>query len=381
MNTRLPTGHAASPFDDYVLRTVGRTAPAVLSVFDQWLAAPASAGETFLDHLTARGVVDRVGARAVLMAWQGGFDGRDARQLIDRAAVERVARAVADTPPPAAALRAVGTRLGRYTVKGILGWGGFGPVYLAIHPTLRLPVAVKPLATATAADRQRVQAEARRQAAINHPNVVRVWDFEDGDEPLLVLEYVAGDNLHDRLADGPLAAAEAFTLVVHTGLALRAALRAGVTHRDVKPGNLLRTPEDGFKLGDFGLARCRRGLVRAVPADPPPPRAAAGTACYMAPEQFDDCADHRSDVYSLGLTLHHALTGRLPVTGRTPDEVMLRHKRGEVDPVHWAAPGVGRPVSDLVGRMTAVDPARRFDTYDELIQAAGAAFGLRLENY
>jgi serine/threonine-protein kinase len=252
-------------------------------------------------------------------------------------------------------------------------------VYLGVHPTLRVPVALKP---AGSADRDRLRVEARLQAAVTHPNVVRVWDYEDGDDPVLVLEYVGGENLRDRLAHGPLAPRDAFTLTVQAALALRAAWRAGVTHGDVKPANVLLTPEDGFKLGDFGLARCRRKFLRSVPADAPRPGpAAAGTLNYMAPEQFEAAHDHRSDVYSLGLTLHHALTGCVPVPGTDPDEVMLRHKRGEVEPVHRVAPGVRREVSDLVRRMTAVDPARRFDTHDDLIRAAEAAFGMRLDLY
>jgi serine/threonine-protein kinase len=101
----------------------------------------------------------------------------------------------------------------------------------------------------------------------------------------------------------------------------------------------------------------------------------------MAPEQFENADDHRSDIYSLGLTVHHALTGRIPMPGSDPDAVMLMHKRGELDPVHFHCPQIRREVSELVRRMTAVDPARRFDTYDDLIRSAEAAFGLRLEMY
>jgi serine/threonine protein kinase len=306
---------------------------------------------------------------------------RDARRALDPAALGRAvaAEAPADPQPGAWAHRAVGSRIGRYTIKGILGRGGSGPVYLSTHPTLRVPVAVKPV-PADPACRDALRAEARRQATVNHPNVVRVWDYEDGDDPFLVLEYVAGEDLRDRLAAGPLDRQGAFTLIVQAAAALRAALRAGVTHHDVKPGNLLLTPENGFKLGDFGLARCRRAFARPVAADAPVVRWAAGTWTYAAPERFEGGGDHRADIYSLGMTAYHALAGRPAVAGAGPDEVMLGHKRGDHEPLHRAAPGVGWDASDLVARMTATDPDRRFQTYDDVIRAAEAAFALRLEH-
>jgi hypothetical protein len=381
---------APSPaaFDEYVVRQLGRAADptAVRAAFDRW-AETKPTGQTFLDHLTAAGVLDRVAGRGLLLAWQGGFDDRDTRQLFDAAAVgraiDRLAPTVTDhTPAPverAAALRAIGSRVGRYTVKGVLGWGGFGPVYLATHPTLRVPVALK---LAGEADRDRLRAEARRQAAVNHPNVVRVWDLDEADEPALVLEYVPGETLAQRLAAGPLSPAEAFVALTHAARGLRAAWKAGVTHHDVKPGNLLRTPDDGFKVADFGLARCRTKFVRAVPASAPPaPPVARGSWLYAAPEQFENTHDFRADIYSLGLTVYHALAGRPAVSPGDPDAVMLAHKRGGFDPVHRHAPGVGRGVSELLARMTAVDPDRRFAGYDELLDAAAAGFGLRLETY
>jgi serine/threonine protein kinase len=378
----------ASPtFDEYVFRLVdqsaGRAGVTARTAYDRWAERAGDRG-SFLDYLTAAGVLDRVGARAVVNAWRGELDVRDARQLLDAGAVaRRIGRLtpVSDqtSADPGVVLRAVGTRIGRFTVKGVLGWGGFGPVYLANHPTLRVPVALK---MGGAADPDRLRAEARRQATVNHPNVVRVWDLEEADEPVLVLEYVPGENLAQRIADGPVAPAEAFTALTHAARGLRAAWKAGVAHGDVKPANLLATPDGGVKVADFGLARCRRGMVRAVTADTPPPAPVVrGTWLYAAPEQFENGHDFRADMYSLGLTVYHALAGVPAVAPGDPDSVMLRHKRGGLDPVHVHAPAVGRRVSDLIGKMTAVDPDRRFTSYDELLDAAAAAFGLRLETY
>ncbi|QJW97816.1 serine/threonine-protein kinase [Frigoriglobus tundricola] len=385
-----------APFDTFVTRLLihcsGSDGSALRAVFDRWGAAPRD-GETFLDYLCERGVIDRIGARAVLRAWEGQLDDRDARQLFNPGSINRaLARLV---PPPELApepavrvleVRPSGSLFGRYLIKGVLGWGGFGPVYLAVHPTLRVPVALKPVGAGGDPDRpalrDRLRAEARLQAQIVHPNVVRVWDYEDGDEPFLVLEYVNGENLRERLSAGPLDAPAAFTLLVQTGLALRAAWRVGVAHHDVKPANILLTPENGFKLADFGLARCRRKFARPVAAAAPGAGGeVAGSLNYMAPERFENGSDHRSDVYSLGLTVYQALTGRIAVPGTDPDAVMLRHKKGDLDLAPGPGPGPGREVSDLIRRMTAVDPARRFDTHDELIRAAEAAFGMRLDLY
>jgi serine/threonine protein kinase len=342
-----------------------------------------AAGESFADHLVGQGVLNRVGARAIEQACAGRLDMQDVRQVIDAAAMRRAAQGLAERPSAEMELswhRPVGGRIGRYIIKGLLGRGNFGPVYLSTHPTLRVPVAIK-LVSPEAVDRDALRAEARRQALVNHPNVVRVWDYEDGEEPFLVTEYVSGENLRERLSVGPLDRREGFTLIVQAALALRAALRAGVTHHDVKPSNLLLTPENGYKLCDFGLARCRRLLVRAVPQAATCPRRAAGTWTYTAPERFEGVGDHRSDIYSLGMTAYHALAGRPAVIGSGPDDLMLLHKRGDFEPLHRAAPGIGWDASDLVGRMIATDPERRFPSYEDLIASAETAFGFRLEHY
>ena len=374
-------------FDDLVAallcQNAGRFAGAAGAAFNHWRTS--HSGVSFLDHLVERGVFDRLGARAVLLSWQGRLDGRDTRLLANSDAIGLALgqMSFSENERPE---HSIGSRLGNYVIKGVLGRGGFGPVYLGVHPTLRVPVALKPVANASGPNgeslRDRLQAEAKIQATISHTNVVRVWDFEDADEPFLVLEYVHGEDLRCRLGAGPLTTPEAFTLLMHATLGLRAAHKVGVVHGDVKPSNLLVTPEGGFKLADFGLARSRRTYFRTTSAIAPRPRpSTSGSLNYMAPEQFEGNHDHRSDIYSLGLTLHHALAGVAPVTGVDAEAIMLRHKRGEIVPLHHVCPHVRREVSDLIRTMTAVDPDRRFAGYDDLLRAAEAAFGLRLEPY
>jgi len=347
----------------------------------RWLEK-GSESQTFLDFLIEAGVLDRLSARAIWLAWNGDLDERETRQLFDAEAARNAARRIAGHRPPQAprGVLPVGARLGRYRVKGLLGWGGCGAVYLSTHPSLGVSVAVKTVPEDGIA-RDRFRREARVQAGIQHTAVVRVWDFEEADDTaFLVMEYVPGESLRDRLEDGPLALADAFRLACHATLALRAARRAGVTHHDVKPANLFGTAEGGFKLGDFGLARCARQAYRAAkPEDEPANYAAGGTPNYSAPEQYEAGADHRADVYSLGLTLYHCLSGVMPVPGDDADALMVRHKRGDFPPLREVAPSLPAALTEVVRKMTSVDPDRRHDDYDDLLGALPAAFGMRLE--
>lgn len=192
---------------EFLRRHTGRYESSVAPVFDRWRDEGRSE-ETFLGYLSHRGVLTRVTARALLLAWRGGLDDRDARQLFDP---NEVGLAVAKLAPPLAEhgpqtpelCRLLGSRLGRYTLKGMLGWGGFGAVYLSTHPTLRVPVAIKPVpkrrGTAPQALCDQLKAEARRQAAIHHPNVVRVWNRRSGSTA--VIFRINSDN---RCAFAPL---------------------------------------------------------------------------------------------------------------------------------------------------------------------------------
>ena len=384
----------AATFDEFTVeflrRHTGRYESSVAPAFDRWRDEGRS-DETFLGYLSNRGALTRVTARALLLAWRGGLDDRDARQLFDPNAVGLAVSKLAPNPaeqgpPTLESCPLLGSRLGRYTLKGMLGWGGFGAVYLSTHPTLRVPVAIKPVpkrgGTAPQALCDQLKAEARRQAAIHHPNVVRVWDYEDGDDPFLVLEYVPGENLQERVSHEPLSVAETFTLIIQMALALRAAWRAGIIHSDVKPANVLLAAENGYKLADFGLARCRRKFAQVREQNAPVPKLATrGSLNYMAPEQFENCHDFRSDIYALGLIAHYGLSGSPAVVGSDPDEVMLRHKRGSIEPLQKLLPDLRWDVSELIRRMTAVDPERRFQSYDDLISATETAFGLRLDPY
>ncbi len=200
---------------------------------------------------------------------------------------------------------------GRYTLERVIGRGGSGTVHLALDEVLGRQVAMKRIGLIPGSDNaevERAEREARLAAALNHPHVVSVFDLVDEDDVRwLVMEYVDGQTLSERVSTaGPLGAREAATLLGQTADALVEAHRSGIVHRDVKPSNIL-IAQGAAKLNDFGIARSaddasltQTGLVTGSPA-------------YLAPEVASGAsATPASDVWSLGATLYHAVTGRPP---------------------------------------------------------------------
>lgn len=265
----------------------------------------------------------------------------------------------------------VGSVLGRCLLLEKVGQGAAGIVFRGIHRSFNIPVAVKVLrANQLEADPmgfQRFRREAQLLAKLNHPNVVRVWDFEDDPEfPYLVLEYVEGFSLAELIQQsGRLQANRAVRVVQQAAMGLDAAHQLGIIHRDVKPGNILLTRDGNVKLADLGLAV----LVADLTGSGQNSDSLAGTAGYMSPEQAGSGAvvDHRSDIYSLGATFYHMLTGQLPFVGRSAMEVLLKHVREPVVPPNQLVPGLDERISKLVVRMLAKTPQGRVQTYAELL--------------
>ena len=258
----------------------------------------------------------------------------------------------------------------KYHVRRRLGTGGMGTVWLAEHAVMNRLVAVKvirPDLLARLGVIGRFLHEVRAAAKLHHPNIVTAFDAEPvGDSCLLVMEYVPGETLGDRLRAGPLPVAEACRAVRDAGRGLAHA--AGLIHRDVKPHNLIRDAAGTTKVLDFGLAGVVAGEVVAAGGDGMTgPGTVAGTPDYIAPEQATDphAADARADVYGLGCTLYHLLAGRPPFPDGSAVEKLDAQRTREPAPI----PGLPADLAAVLARMLAKRPADRYQTADEVADA------------
>jgi WD40 repeat protein len=281
-----------------------------------------------------------------------------------------------------------GLFIGNYVVLDKLGAGGMGMVFKARHSRLKRDVALKLLPPSVARDPSavlRFQREAKAAAKLSHPNVVAVLDADEfRGLHFLVMEYVEGRDLARLVRQrGPLPVPEAIDCLVQAARGLKAASEASVVHRDIKPSNLLLEPGGTLKILDMGLARLETpaGLLgtagREPDADLTQSNVLMGTVDYMSPEQAFDprCADHRSDIYSLGCTLYFLLTGRPPFPAETLVGRLVAHREHPIPVLTDARPDAPRGLDDLLKRMLAKSPADRVSSFDDLIAALEACRG------
>lgn len=261
----------------------------------------------------------------------------------------------------------------RYELGPVVGRGGMAVVRRGFDRRLGREVAVKLLAPELAGDsdaRRRFEQEARAAARISHAAVVSVFDSgEDEGRAYMVMEFLPGATLADVITDGPLPPARVRQLAEEILSGLAAAHEAGIIHRDIKPGNVLFTPEGRAKLGDFGIAKTiddiehtRAGLLLGTPA-------------YLAPERLSGCqASFRSDTYSTGVVLYEALMGARPFTGDGPLAVAHAIASSDPQPVAPNIRSVDPVLVDVVERALSMDPAQRFDSAREMLRALTAPF-------
>ena len=252
---------------------------------------------------------------------------------------------------------------GRYRLTGRVAVGGMGEVWRGTDELLDRPVAVKLLSAAHAGDeefRARFRAEARYAASLSHPGIAQVYDYgETSDLPsggsYLVMELVPGEPLSAMIArHGRLSASVTLDIVGQAADALDAAHRAGIVHRDIKPGNLLVTADGVTKITDFGIARAQWTSQEAQLTQT---GIVMGTASYVSPEQAAGGAiTSASDIYSLGVVAYECLTGQPPFIAETPIALAVAHMQRPVPPLPADVPG---PVADLVLAMLAKQPADR----------------------
>lgn len=293
-----------------------------------------------------------------------------------RAAVESLLKAAAATdflgslpfpktvePPP---MLKSGTRLGSFEITGVLGRGGMGEVYRAYDPRLQRDVALKILTTVFAVDPERVERferEARAASALNHPNIVSIYDIgHENGIYWIVSELIDGESLRDQMARGRIEQRRALTIAIQVANALSAAHEAGLVHRDLKPANIILHRDGRAKLVDFGLAKqTRPGREERIETQS---GTILGTAGYMAPEQVrGGLTDFRADIFSFGVVLYELLSGKQAFTGASTVELMNAVLKEE--PAALPA-SVHSAWAGIVGRCLEKNPDRRFQSGADL---------------
>jgi serine/threonine-protein kinase len=260
---------------------------------------------------------------------------------------------------------------GRYRLQGRLGFGGMSTVHLALDLRLERQVAVKLLAEHLADDPafvSRFQREAQAAARLIHPNIVQVFDSgrdQGSGRYFIVMEYIEGQSCAEILRDdGWVEVPEALSIIEQACEGLDYAHRHGVVHRDVKPGNLLRSSEGEVKLADFGIAKAtEQSSITQVGS-------VLGTAAYLAPEQArGEEAGASADLYALGVVTYQLISGRLPYEASSLTELALKQQQEEPARLDTLVAAVNPELADAVAGALALDPRYRYRTAQEMRKA------------
>jgi serine/threonine-protein kinase len=275
-----------------------------------------------------------------------------------------------ETPEPLVDL--TGRTLGDFQILRKLGQGGMGYVYLARQLSLKREVALKFLRkdlTENPVALQRFQAEAEAVARISHPNIVQVYSLGEQDGfRYMALEYVEGRNLRDFLErKGALDLPVALTILRQVAAALQRAGELGLVHRDIKPENILLNRKAEVKVTDFGLSRYFAGARK--PLSLTQSGMTLGTPLYMSPEQVQGKAvDHRSDLYSFGVTAYHALAGEPPFRGQNAFDVAVQHVQKEPEPLEHLRPDLPADLGAVVRKLMAKNPDDRYQSAKDVMR-------------
>jgi hypothetical protein len=273
--------------------------------------------------------------------------------------------------------RSAGRAIGGYVIKREIGRGGMGAVYLAEQTALGREVAIKELIPSAVADPtalERFMQEAHVMARASHPNIIQVHDLErTANASYLVLEYVKGRSLRERLNAGGLSLAQTFAVMKGLLEALDYAHRHNIVHRDVKPENVLISDEGDVKVADFGIAR----LVDDPSASPATKAGTTlGTPQYMSPEQVSSAkVDGRSDLYSAGIMLYELVCGRPPFTAGPADgplTLLAKHAQAPPPPPALHRPGLDHELERVMLKALAKRPEQRYQTGAEFEQEVAA---------
>ena len=257
-----------------------------------------------------------------------------------------------------------------FELLSLAGRGGSGVAYRAIDSKLKRVVAIKLLSSVDSLDEKRrdqLLREAESAASLVHPAIVKVHQIgETSGTPFLVMEFVDGGSLADRMKQGPLVAEEAVKIASTTSNAIAYAHGQGVVHRDIKPGNILLDQAGNPFVCDFGLAKRLDAEQSMHTTD------VVGTPAYMPPEQArGEAADKRSDVYSLGATLYEMLSGRSPFQAATPWEILNQVLMTDPVPLRQLNPTIPKDLETICTKCLEKDPARRYESAQDIVDELG----------
>ncbi|MDB6059075.1 MAG: Serine/threonine protein kinase [Verrucomicrobiales bacterium] len=264
-----------------------------------------------------------------------------------------------------------------FELRSVIASGGMGTVYRSFDNKLQRYVALKMMKREMAADPEVMSAftrEARAGASLNHTNIIHIYAFDEFQgQPYLVMELADQGSVDSKIEqDGRCSELLVLDVGIKVGSALALALKHNLLHRDIKPGNILFNAEGEPKLVDFGLARAAE-TADAYEAT------IWGTPYYVAPEKINRQPEtFLSDMYSLGGTLYHALTGHVPFEAPTVEDLVAAHVHTPLTPPNAVVPTVSQYTSDAIVNAMAKDPALRYQTYDDFIMALEQARSMLL---
>ncbi len=256
--------------------------------------------------------------------------------------------------------------ISHYRILEKLGEGGMGVVYKAEDLKLKREVAIKFLPHHIASsqeERSRFEVEAQAAAALNHPNIATIYSIEeDKEEVFIVMEYIDGPELGEKIRHGPLGVEESSRIVTQIASGLQAAHQKGIVHRDIKSGNIMLTKAGQVRIMDFGLAKVKWSILVTREGT------TVGTAAYMSPEQArGDKADHRSDLWSMGVIFYEMLAGRLPFKGDFEQAIVYSIMNQEIEPITGFREDVPREIDDIMAKLLSKEATERYQNAGDFL--------------